>query len=256
MNPKQFKLFYKHAGGKGGRYWSLIFHSFKNPFRYHFYFPNLGSRTSSFQCNANTSSLCPFCLLCLRVLPRPGRVHGPRADWGRSPGKHAWIPARCSAGAFKQISHFRNLFPLKLSIASIFPLNRAAALSLSLGLALLPPFRVWALAWQKHRWRITKNILKKSKSMLEVNHGVRQVVLCKDGDGKIGLRVKAVNKGSTRFGSRLLSLVSCRCVCLSCHQGLSSCPWRPQVWRPTPPGGRRQPGWILIWQGALLSVYI
>ena len=43
--------------------------------------------------------------------------------------------------------------------------------------------------------------------MLQVNHGVRQVVLCKDGDGKIGLRVKAVNKGSTRFGSRLLSLV-------------------------------------------------
>ena len=153
-------------------------------------------------------------------------------------------------------NRYRNLFPLKLSIASIFPLNRAAALPLSLGLALLPPFRVWALAWQKHRWRITKNILKKSKSMLEVNHGVRQVVLCKDGDGKIGLRVKAVNKGSTRFGSRLLSLVSCRCVCLSCHQGLSSCPWRPQVWRPTPPGGRRQPGWILIWQGALLSVYI
>ena len=51
---------------------------------------------------------------------------------------------------------YRNLFPLKLSIASTFPLNRAAALPLSLGLALLPPFRVWALAWQKHRWRITK----------------------------------------------------------------------------------------------------
>ena len=169
MNPKQFKLFYKHAGGKGGRYWSLIFHSFKNPFPCHFYFLNLGSRTSSFQCNANTSSLCPLCLLCPwrlphRVLPRPGRVHGPRADWGRSPGKHAWIPARCSAGAFKQISHFRNLFPLKLSIASIFPLNRAAALPLSLGLALLPPFRVWALAWQKHRWRITKNILKSQRA--------------------------------------------------------------------------------------------
>ena len=147
-------------------------------------------------------------------------------------------------------------FHLNFLLPQYFPLNRAAALPLSLGLALLPPFRVWALAWQKHRWRITKNILKKSKSMLEVNHGVRQVVLCKDGDGKIGLRVKAVNKGSTRFGSRLLSLVSRRCVCLSCHQGLSSCPWRPQVWRPTPPGGRRQPGWILIWQGALLSVYI
>jgi len=29
----------------------------------------------------------------------------------------------------------------------------------------------------------------------QVTHGVRQVVLCKDGDGKIGLRVKAVNKG-------------------------------------------------------------
>jgi len=28
-----------------------------------------------------------------------------------------------------------------------------------------------------------------------VSHGVRQVVLCKDGDGKIGLKVKAVNKG-------------------------------------------------------------
>ena len=53
-------------------------------------------------------------------------------------------------------NRYRNLFPLKLSIASIFPLNRAAALPLSLGLALLPPFRVWALAWQKHRWRIIK----------------------------------------------------------------------------------------------------
>jgi len=29
----------------------------------------------------------------------------------------------------------------------------------------------------------------------QVTHGVRQVVLCKDADGKIGLRVKAVNKG-------------------------------------------------------------
>jgi len=29
----------------------------------------------------------------------------------------------------------------------------------------------------------------------QVNHGVRQVILCKDADGKIGLRVKAVNKG-------------------------------------------------------------
>jgi len=29
----------------------------------------------------------------------------------------------------------------------------------------------------------------------QVSHGVRQVVLCKDGDGKIGLKVKAVNKG-------------------------------------------------------------
>jgi len=29
----------------------------------------------------------------------------------------------------------------------------------------------------------------------QVSHGVRQVVLCKDADGKIGLRVKAVNKG-------------------------------------------------------------
>ena len=61
-------------------------------------------------------------------------------------------------------NRYRNLFPLKLSIASIFPLNRAAALPLSLGLALLPPFRVWALAWQKHRWRITKNILKSQRA--------------------------------------------------------------------------------------------
>ena len=53
-------------------------------------------------------------------------------------------------------NRYRNLFPLKLSIDSTFPLNRAAALPLSLGLALLPPFRVWALAWQKHRWRIIK----------------------------------------------------------------------------------------------------
>jgi len=29
----------------------------------------------------------------------------------------------------------------------------------------------------------------------QVSHGVRQVVLCKDGSGKIGLKVKAVNKG-------------------------------------------------------------
>merc|ERR1712066_86126 len=29
----------------------------------------------------------------------------------------------------------------------------------------------------------------------QVSHGVRQVVLCKDRDGKIGLKVKAVNKG-------------------------------------------------------------
>jgi len=29
----------------------------------------------------------------------------------------------------------------------------------------------------------------------QVSHGVRQVVLCKDGEGKIGLRVKAINKG-------------------------------------------------------------
>merc|ERR1719347_469874 len=29
----------------------------------------------------------------------------------------------------------------------------------------------------------------------QVSHGVRQVILCKDQDGKIGLRVKAVNKG-------------------------------------------------------------
>lgn len=29
----------------------------------------------------------------------------------------------------------------------------------------------------------------------QVSHGVRQVVLCKDKDGKIGLKVKAVNKG-------------------------------------------------------------
>jgi len=29
----------------------------------------------------------------------------------------------------------------------------------------------------------------------QVSHGVRQVVLCKDGEGKIGLKVKAVNKG-------------------------------------------------------------
>jgi len=29
----------------------------------------------------------------------------------------------------------------------------------------------------------------------QVSHGVRQVILCKDADGKIGLRVKAVNKG-------------------------------------------------------------
>jgi len=28
-----------------------------------------------------------------------------------------------------------------------------------------------------------------------VTHGVRQVILCKDGDGKIGLRLKAINKG-------------------------------------------------------------
>jgi len=29
----------------------------------------------------------------------------------------------------------------------------------------------------------------------QVSHGVRQVILCKDAEGKIGLRVKAVNKG-------------------------------------------------------------
>jgi len=29
----------------------------------------------------------------------------------------------------------------------------------------------------------------------QVTHGVRQIVLCKGGDGKIGLRVKAINKG-------------------------------------------------------------
>jgi len=29
----------------------------------------------------------------------------------------------------------------------------------------------------------------------QVSHGVRQVVLCKDGEGKIGLKVKSVNKG-------------------------------------------------------------
>merc|ERR1711884_890847 len=29
----------------------------------------------------------------------------------------------------------------------------------------------------------------------QVSHGVRQVVLCKDKDGKIGLKAKAVNKG-------------------------------------------------------------
>ena len=32
-------------------------------------------------------------------------------------------------------------------------------------------------------------------SFFQVNHGVRQVILCKDAEGKIGLRVKAVNKG-------------------------------------------------------------
>jgi len=29
----------------------------------------------------------------------------------------------------------------------------------------------------------------------QVTHGVRQVMLCKDGEGKVGLRVKAINKG-------------------------------------------------------------
>ncbi|XP_023321037.1 syntenin-1 isoform X2 [Eurytemora carolleeae] len=29
----------------------------------------------------------------------------------------------------------------------------------------------------------------------QVSHGIRQVVLCKDGDGRVGIKVKAVNKG-------------------------------------------------------------
>jgi len=29
----------------------------------------------------------------------------------------------------------------------------------------------------------------------QVSHGIRQVVLCKDGEGKVGMRVKAINKG-------------------------------------------------------------
>ena len=28
----------------------------------------------------------------------------------------------------------------------------------------------------------------------EVKQGVREIILCKDGDGKIGLRVRAINK--------------------------------------------------------------
>ena len=42
-------------------------------------------------------------------------------------------------------------------------------------------------------------------SISQVTHGVRQVVLCKDADGKIGLRVKAVNKGSHHRFEQLFS---------------------------------------------------
>jgi len=57
----------------------------------------------------------------------------------------------------------------------------------------------------------------------QVSHGVRQVVLCKDGDGKIGLRVKDINKGifvclvtknspaalgGLRFGDQILQINS------------------------------------------------
>ena len=43
------------------------------------------------------------------------------------------------------------------------------------------------------------------KIISQVTHGVRQVVLCKDADGKIGLRVKAVNKGSHHRFEQLFS---------------------------------------------------
>jgi len=55
----------------------------------------------------------------------------------------------------------------------------------------------------------------------QVSHGIRQVILCKDGEGKVGMRVKAVNKGifvclvtkespaaigGLRFGDQILQL--------------------------------------------------
>lgn len=33
----------------------------------------------------------------------------------------------------------------------------------------------------------------------QVNHGLREVILCKDGKGKVGLRVQPVNKVSFYF---------------------------------------------------------
>ena len=97
------------------------------------------------------------------------------------------------------------------------------------------------------------------KRICQVTHGVRQVVLCKDADGKIGLRVKAVNKGSHlrfwQFYSLLVgeeSLYLCRCVCLPGHQGVSGCTWRTPVWRSNPSSGRGQSCWIFLRQGAFL----
>lgn len=57
----------------------------------------------------------------------------------------------------------------------------------------------------------------------QVNHGIRQVILCKDGQGKVGLRVRSINKGvfvclvtkgspaaqgGLRFGDQILQINS------------------------------------------------
>ncbi len=57
----------------------------------------------------------------------------------------------------------------------------------------------------------------------QVNHGIRQVTLCKDAQGKVGLRVRSINKGvfvclvtkgspaaqgGLRFGDQILQVCS------------------------------------------------
>jgi len=43
----------------------------------------------------------------------------------------------------------------------------------------------------------------------EIHSGVREIILCKDQDGKIGLRIQAVNKVSNSASRLLLVIILC-----------------------------------------------